>query len=211
MKLLTIQKSVQEEIVIEKSRFICSLQKVDSEEKAVAIIKEIKKHYWDATHNCHAYIIGEGMECQKSSDDGEPSGTAGIPMLEVLKKKGLHNVLAVVTRYFGGIKLGSGGLIRAYTKSVSEAVLAAGVAQKILMLDCCFTVTAGAAGKIISALYQQEFFVVVDVQYTDNVLITLRVREEEQARLEAFLQELLSSKVEILVCNSLYVERPFIG
>ena len=112
----TIQKDCRTEIVIEKSRFICTLKKVSSEVEAQEFIKSTKKEFWDATHNCSAYIINDMQ--QRSSDDGEPSGTAGVPMLEVLRKKNLTGVAAVVTRYFGGIKLGAGGLVRAYTNSV---------------------------------------------------------------------------------------------
>ena len=124
----TIQKDCRTEIVIEKSRFICTLKKVADEAEAQEFIKSTKKEFWDATHNCSAYIINEMQ--QRSSDDGEPSGTAGVPMLEVLRKKNLTGVAAVVTRYFGGIKLGAGGLVRAYTNSVVSAVEAAGLAQK---------------------------------------------------------------------------------
>ena len=110
MSLYTIVRDCQHEIVIEKSRFICTLKKAATEEEAQDFIKETKKEYWDATHNCSAYIIGESGAAQRSNDDGEPSGTAGLPMLEVLRKNNLHNVAAVVTRYFGGILLGAGGL-----------------------------------------------------------------------------------------------------
>ena len=117
--------------MIEKSRFICSLKKVHSEAEAQEFIKAVKKEFWDATHNCSAYIVDD--MAQRSSDDGEPSGTAGIPMLEVLRKNGLTETAAVVTRYFGGIKLGAGGLVRAYSGSVAGAVKEAGLAQKILL------------------------------------------------------------------------------
>ncbi|MGL5207238.1 MAG: YigZ family protein, partial [Acidaminococcaceae bacterium] len=128
VKLYTFVRDFQHEIVIDKSRFICTLKKVATEEEAQEFIKEIKKKYWDATHNCSAYIVGETGMAQRSSDDGEPSGTAGLPMLEVLRKNHLHNVAAVVTRYFGGIKLGAGGLVRAYTNSVATAIEGAGIA-----------------------------------------------------------------------------------
>ena len=116
--MFTIVKDFRQEIVIEKSRFICTLKKVHSEAEAQEFIKTIKKEFWDATHNCSAYIVDE--MAQRSSDDGEPSGTAGLPMLEVLRKNKLTNTAAVVTRYFGGIKLGAGGLVRAYSSSAAE-------------------------------------------------------------------------------------------
>ena len=106
-----------------KSRFIANLIPVGDEAEASAFIAEIKKKYWDAKHNCYAYLIGENNEVCRSSDDGEPSGTAGRPMLEMLKNEGVHNAAVVVTRYFGGVLLGTGGLIRAYTAAVREALL----------------------------------------------------------------------------------------
>lgn len=105
-----------------KSRFIANLIPVNDEAEASAFIAEIKKKYWDAKHNCYAYLIGENNELCRSSDDGEPSGTAGRPMLEMLKNEGVHNAAVVVTRYFGGVLLGTGGLIRAYTSAVKEAL-----------------------------------------------------------------------------------------
>ncbi|HIU64213.1 MAG TPA: YigZ family protein [Candidatus Avacidaminococcus intestinavium] len=132
MMFLTILRDWYKEIIIDKSRFICTLRKVSDEESAQAFIKEMKKEYWDATHNCSAYIVGEAAEYQRSSDDGEPSGTAGLPMLEVLRKNNLHNVAVVVTRYFGGIKLGAGGLIRAYAGCTAETVKEAGLAKRVL-------------------------------------------------------------------------------
>lgn len=128
--MFTIVKDFRHEIVIEKSRFICTLKKVQNETEAQEFIKNTKKEFWDATHNCSAYVVDE--LAQRSSDDGEPSGTAGIPMLEVLRKNHLVQTAAVVTRYFGGIKLGAGGLVRAYTNSVAEAVRASGIAEIIL-------------------------------------------------------------------------------
>ena len=128
---LTIAKDTRTEQIISKSRFICSLKKVKTEDEAQEFIKAVKKEFWDATHNCSAYVIDE--QHQRSSDDGEPSGTAGMPMLGVLRKQNLQQVAAVVTRYFGGIKLGAGGLVRAYAGSVSRAVEEAGLAQKVRM------------------------------------------------------------------------------
>ena len=113
----------EHELEIKKSRFICSIDRAESEAEARAFHERLKKKYWDANHNCLAYLIGERNEFQKANDDGEPSGTAGVPMLEVLKKRKLINTVAVVTRYFGGTKLGAGGLIRAYGQSVSNRLL----------------------------------------------------------------------------------------
>ena len=119
---ITIANEFRTEYIIEKSRFIATIAPVSTEEEAQAFIQRISKEFWDATHNCTAYAIGPRQEQQRSSDNGEPSGTAGKPMLEVLKKAAITNVAVVVTRYFGGIKLGAGGLIRAYSHSVTKAV-----------------------------------------------------------------------------------------
>ena len=118
------------EIVEKKSRFIAEIRPVESEEEATAFIAEVKKKYWDARHHCSAFTIGENNEVARCSDDGEPAQTAGRPMLDVLLGRELHNVCAVVTRYFGGILLGAGGLVRAYTKGAKIAVDAAGKSMK---------------------------------------------------------------------------------
>lgn len=123
MEFVTIQKEIQEEIVEKKSKFIAHLFPVESVEEAETIVKETKKKYYDARHNCMAYrILEENKIVEKSSDDGEPSGTAGAPMLTILQKNNLANVLIVVTRYFGGILLGTGGLVRAYSDSLLKAI-----------------------------------------------------------------------------------------
>ena len=119
---ITIANEFRTEYIIEKSRFIATIAPVSTEEEAQAFIQRMSKEFWDATHNCTAYAIGPRQEQQRSSDNGEPSGTAGKPMLEVLKKTAITSVAVVVTRYFGGIKLGAGGLIRAYSHSVAKAV-----------------------------------------------------------------------------------------
>ena len=125
----TIYQNGEHQIEIKKSKFICHLFRIENEEQAKEYIAKIKKEHYKANHNCSAYMLGENFEIQRSSDDGEPSGTAGVPMLEVLKKNQLQNTLAIVTRYLGGIKLGAGGLIRAYSTSVSEALKEIGIVQ----------------------------------------------------------------------------------
>ena len=129
----TVKEHGEHEIVIQKSRFIAHVARVETEEAAQTFIQDIKKEHWNASHNCSAYLIGENNQIQKANDDGEPGGTAGVPMLEVLKKRDLKDTVVVVTRYFGGIKLGAGGLIRAYGKSTSEGINAVGVVERKLM------------------------------------------------------------------------------
>ena len=122
VEFTTVAKEFRHEYVVEKSRFITTICPCSTEEEAQAFIGRINKEFWDARHNCTAFALGPKQEQQRSSDNGEPSGTAGKPMLEVLKKTGITNIAVVVTRYFGGIKLGAGGLIRAYSHSVAETL-----------------------------------------------------------------------------------------
>ena len=119
------------QIIEKKSRFIATVVPVETEEEALAFIESLRKKYWDATHNCYAYVVGERNEIQRCSDDGEPSGTAGRPMMDVLAGAGVHNAAVVVTRYFGGTLLGTGGLIRAYSLAVQEGLAAAEVITRI--------------------------------------------------------------------------------
>jgi uncharacterized YigZ family protein len=129
---LTVKGFGESEIIIQKSRFLTYINRVESEQQAQAFIEEIKAKHKSANHNCSAYLIGEHDSIQKANDDGEPSGTAGFPMLEVLKKQGLKDTVVVVTRYFGGIKLGGGGLIRAYGKATTEGLMAAQIVERRL-------------------------------------------------------------------------------
>lgn len=204
--MYTICKDYRQEIVIEKSRFICTLKKVHSEAEAQEFIKSMKKEFWDATHNCSAYIIDD--LAQRSSDDGEPSGTAGLPMLEVLRKNGLTETAVVVTRYFGGIKLGAGGLVRAYSGSVAGAVKACGRAQKILMSRFSFLYDVNSVGRILNVLYQQSLFEIADVQYDLRAKIILRMRDEQKAEAEAWLTEHLNQQIELELEDSEYAEVP---
>ena len=196
--MYTIRTDYRDETVIEKSRFICTLKKVSSETEAQDFIKAVKKEFWDATHNCSAYI----------SDDGEPSGTAGLPMLEVLRKNQLSGVAAVVTRYFGGIKLGAGGLVRAYTGSVSKAVQRCGLARKILMGTFALSADAADAGKLLNIIYQQQLFTVASVEYGQQARILLYMKQEQQDEAERWLTEALNTATKLEQVGSEYVEVP---
>ena len=204
--MFTIVKDFRQEIVIEKSRFICTLKKVHSEAEAQEFIKAIKKEFWDATHNCSAYIVDE--MAQRSSDDGEPSGTAGLPMLEVLRKNKLTNTAAVVTRYFGGIKLGAGGLVRAYTNSVAEAVKATGIAQKVLVSKFSFIYDLNEVGKILNILYQQQLFEIADVEYGLKAKVILKMKDSDKEAAEAWLTESLNKVVQLEREGSEFIEVP---
>lgn len=202
--MYTIWQDYRKEIVIEKSRFICTLKKVHNEAEAQEFIKNIKKEYWDATHNCSAYIIDDMS--QRSNDDGEPSGTAGIPMLEVLRKNQLIETVAVVTRYFGGIKLGAGGLVRAYSNSVAGAVKECGIAQKILMSRFSFLYDVNSVGRILNILYQQNAFQIADVEYGLRAKIILQMRNDEKQAAEIWLTENLNMPVVLSHESSEYTE-----
>ena len=204
--MFTIVKDFRQEIVIEKSRFICTLKKVNSEAEAQEFIKVIKKEFWDATHNCSAYLVDE--MAQRSSDDGEPSGTAVLPMLEVLRKNKLTNTAAVVTRYFGGIKLGAGGLVRAYTNSVAEAVRATGIAQKVLVSRFSFMYDLNDVGKILNILYQQQLFEIADVEYGLQAKVILKMKDSDKETAEAWLTESLNKVVQLEREGSEFIEVP---
>lgn len=204
--MFTIQKDYVKEIIIEKSRFICTLKKVDSEEEAQEFIKAMKKQYWDATHNCSAYIVD--ALAQRSSDDGEPSGTAGIPMLEVLKKNELVGTAAVVTRYFGGIKLGAGGLVRAYSGSVAGAIKECGLAERVLMTNYSFSYDIGRVGSVLNVLYQQSLFEILDVEYGIKAKIILRMKDEQKESAEKWLTENLFQEITLEKEGSEYAEVP---
>lgn len=194
--LITIKSAHETEIVINKSRFIASIHPAETEEEAKAFIQQKKKEHHDATHNCSSYVIGPTMLIQKANDDGEPSGTAGVPMLEVLKKQQLHNVVVVVTRYFGGIKLGAGGLIRAYGSAVSQVIKEVG---RIILLDAIpFEVTLDydQTGRFEHEL-QQTDYQLVDTAYTDKVTYTIHVIASEEEPFIDFLNEVNQGKYEL--------------
>ena len=202
----TIKNDGQFEIVIKKSRFICTLKRIDSEEEAKEIIQGIKKEHWKASHNCFAYVLHENQMIQRSSDDGEPSGTAGIPMLEVLKVKELYNVLAVVTRYFGGTELGAGGLIRAYSSSVAETLEHIGLVKAILQKEVIVTIDYSLHGKITHFLETNSEFTLKDTLFTENVTLIIMADEDKTLELEEKLINLLSNQCQISFGETNYVE-----
>lgn len=195
METLTIIKDCQTEFTIEKSRFICNLKKVQDEKEAQEFIKATKKQYWDATHNCSAYVISDAI--QRSSDDGEPSGTAGIPMLEILRKRELYGVAAVVSRYFGGVKLGVGGLVRAYTSSVVQAVAFVGVAKQVPIGNYTFQTGSSDAGKLLNILHTCPFFTVADVAYGERVTFMLQFPVDNLPHVRAWIMNHLQREVEL--------------
>lgn len=176
-----IAKATQFELVIKKSRFICSLHRATSEEEAQAFIKQVQDDNRKATHNCFAYLIGDNDQVQRESDNGEPSGTAGVPILESLQLAKLHNVVAVVTRYFGGIKLGAGGLIRAYSNVTTEAIHQAGIIQRLKQLKLEVTVSYRQHDAFLYYLKEQEITVAGE-EYGVNVVTSIFINEEDSAK-----------------------------
>lgn len=208
MNYYTIVRPWKNETRVEKSRFICNLQKVTSEAEAQEYIKEMKKQYWDATHNCSAYVVGKDLAVQRSNDDGEPSGTAGMPMLEVLRKNGIYNVVAVVTRYFGGIKLGTGGLARAYAGSVVTALEGAGLAKVVVMGSYSFWWEINAVGKVLNLIYQQKLFSLGVVEYDTRAKVNLVLEAADKKKVEDWLTENLSRVIELKEEATYGEERP---
>ncbi|MBH9966615.1 YigZ family protein [[Bacillus] enclensis] len=201
----TVKGYGENEINIERSRFIAYINRVETEEEAKAFIDEIKKKHWDANHNCSAYMIGENDLIQKANDDGEPSGTAGVPMLEVLKKRGLKDTVVVVTRYFGGIKLGAGGLIRAYGKSVSEGLKATGIVERKLMrimkTKIDYTWLGKVENEVRSSRYQLK-----DIHYLDSVEVEVYVEEAAKDPFIDWMTELTNGQGEITEGELEYLE-----
>ncbi|WP_028560455.1 YigZ family protein [Paenibacillus pinihumi] len=191
------------EIVIRKSRFIGHARPVASEDEAIAFIEEIKKQHWNATHNCSAYMIGERDEIQKQSDDGEPSGTAGKPILEVIKNQQLKNVAIVVTRYFGGIMLGAGGLIRAYTDGAVVGIEAAQPIVKVLHREVVVEVDYTWYGKLENEFHQRSLRL-GGTEFTDKVTITCLPEEPEADRFTAWLTDFTQGQAVIVQGETKY-------
>ncbi|MCI3922792.1 YigZ family protein [Paenibacillus sp. TRM 82003] len=201
----TVRGYGEAEIVIKRSQFIGHAKPVETEEEAVAFIEEIKARHKQATHNCSAYMVGERDQHQKASDDGEPSGTAGKPILEVIKHQQLKNVAVVVTRYFGGIMLGAGGLVRAYTDGAVEGLAAAGVVYKVLHTPIKITMDYPWWGKVENEL-RQRGVLFGDVEYTDQVTVRCLPNDAESARFIEWMTDLTAGQTEIRVLQSEYLD-----
>lgn len=185
---LYVYKGGQGEITEKKSRFIATVRPVESEDEAVSFINETKKKYWDARHNCSAFVIGKRQELTRCSDDGEPAGTAGRPMLDVLLKENIHNVAVVVTRYFGGVLLGTGGLVRAYQQATKAVLSASEIIEKkdgaVLFIRTDYT----GIGRL-QYLFAQEKITVMDTAYEADVLVKAVIPENDKKRIEKTIIE----------------------
>ena len=203
----TVYRGGEGEIVEKKSRFIATVRPVHSEEEVLAFIEEVKKKYWDARHNCSAFVIGTKAELTRCSDDGEPSGTAGRPMLEVLLGEGVRNVAVVVTRYFGGVLLGTGGLVRAYSSAVKEGIAASKIGTMRYGVRLKICTDYNGIGKIQYVL-RQNGLEAEDTVYTDQVELTVLLAAECVPGLKKEITEATAAKAGIEEVEKLYFVAP---
>ena len=202
---IMLSKGAQAELVEKKSRFIATIRPVSSEEEAAAFIEEMKKKYYDARHNCSAFVIGSKGELTRSSDDGEPSGTAGRPMLEVLTGSGIRNIAVVVTRYFGGVLLGTGGLVRAYSGAVKMALEQCETITRRYGVQMLIKTDYNGVGKIQYLLGSKDV-VIQDSVYAADVQMTVLVPIEEYDRLCKELVEATNGRVGLEEVEKLYYD-----
>ncbi|HBG4972237.1 TPA: YigZ family protein [Clostridioides difficile] len=200
----TLHEFGTDEITIEKSVFIGYAKPIKSEEEALEFINEIKKKHKDATHNVWAYTVGKNMNIQRYSDDGEPQGTAGIPTLEVIKKEDLRDVAVVVTRYFGGTKLGTGGLVRAYTKGAKLGLEAGKIIYKVMYQEVKVKIDYTQLGKVQNELMNLGYFI-KDTVYEDNVEIVVYSRLEDVEKLSEKMIDITSGTGKIILGEEFYL------
>ncbi|WP_308511360.1 YigZ family protein [uncultured Veillonella sp.] len=206
VEFTSVSKEFRHEYIVDKSRFITTISPCTTEEEAQAFIGRINKEFWDATHNCTAYALGPKQEQQRSSDNGEPSGTAGKPMLEVLKKTGITNVAVVVTRYFGGIKLGAGGLIRAYSHSVAETL---GLAPKELhttRTQLQVTIDYSLYGAVERFLQDKKLH--YEANFGEHVTVTILVPPTDVEGIQKELQDMSHGAATCTILDSIEVVLP---
>jgi uncharacterized YigZ family protein len=192
-KYRTLHEYGSDEVIINKSRFIGYAKPISDEKEALSFIEEIRTKHRDATHNVYAYVVGENNNIQRYSDDGEPSGTAGIPVLEVLKKEDLRNVVVVVTRYFGGIKLGAGGLVRAYIKGAKIALDAGKIVDKVLYRKIKIRIDYTLYGKVENELLGMGY-IIDEVTYDDAVNLFILCESDKANDLKNIIIDITSAR-----------------
>jgi len=195
------------DVYIKKSQFIAYVERVETEDEAIAFIEKIKKKHHDATHNCSAYTVGPKHQIQKANDDGEPSGTAGIPILEVLLKRNLEDTVVVITRYFGGIKLGSGGLIRAYGQSTTRGIDATGVVYREKNDIIGVTIDYTWLGKIENEV-RQSTYTIKEIDYTNDVTMYIYVPLEKKESFTEWMTEMTNGQATIATVDTIFREIP---
>lgn len=201
----TVKNYGENELIIQKSKFLTYVKRVETEQEAIEFIQDIKKQHHTASHNCSAYLIGEHDNIQKANDDGEPSGTAGFPMLEVLKKQGLKDTVVVVTRYFGGIKLGGGGLIRAYGRATTEGIASTGTVLRKLHQLIKVTIDYTWLGKVENEV-RQSAYPLKEIDYKDGVDIYIFVPNAEIEQFTTWMTELTNGQANISSFSSDFLE-----
>ena len=202
---ITVKGYGESEIILSKSRFITYVNRAETEREALDFIDKIKKKHASATHNCSCYMIGEHDNIQKANDDGEPSGTAGVPMLEVLKKQGLKVTVVVVTRYFGGIKLGGGGLIRAYGKATTEGITAAQVVERKMDYIMKVSIDYNWLGKVENEIRDSDY-TLRDISYAEGVDLFVFVLKDEEAQFTSWVTELTNGQANISRIDEQFIE-----
>ncbi|NLL71417.1 MAG: YigZ family protein [Epulopiscium sp.] len=202
-KYKTILQQAEAEIMEKKSRFIATVAPVKTETEAQDFIEALRKKYWDATHNVFAYQIGEKNEIQRCSDDGEPSGTAGLPVLDMIRGEDLKNVVVVVTRYFGGTLLGTGGLVRAYGRSAKEGLLAAQIITKVLYQRFEVSIDYSLMGKVQYEILQNGY-VIQDTLYTDEVTFVVLVEYPQKDVFTKQIINLTANQVQCIPTDQVY-------
>ena len=191
-----VHKDGSAQITEKKSRFIGDVYNIENEEDALYYINETKKKYWDARHHCYAYIIGNNNEIKRFSDDGEPSGTAGKPILDVLDKSGIANCLIIVTRYFGGTLLGTGGLIRAYSEAAKSGIEASGIMEVKKGIQAQIDADYNSFGKI-QYMCMERNIIITDTEYGENVHINMIIEESEYAHFQKAVADAFAGRLEI--------------
>ena len=204
-KFITIKENSYDEFVEKKSTFITHLVRVTSEEEAREFIQKMKKKHYDATHVCSCYVVGDNNEITRANDDGEPSGTAGAPMLDVLVKNEIKNVCATVIRYFGGIKLGTGGLVRAYGGGVINALKNATLVERKDALEIRLELDYSLNGKIEYEI-EKTNFIVNNLEYTDKIIYTIYVMEEDYDSFQSWIANLTNGQFKILSTHEKQLE-----
>jgi uncharacterized YigZ family protein len=203
---LTVARDAEASVEVKRSRFLCTVRRVDDEAGARALVDRLRRAHWDARHHCSAFVLGPPpTQVERSSDDGEPAGTAGAPMLEVLRGHGVSDVAAVVTRWFGGTLLGTGGLARAYADAVRAGLAEAGTLRRRLVEEHLLTLDHTDAGRVESEL-RTRGIAVLDTAYGARVALTLGIPPAEEPRLAALLAELTSGTAETTVAGERWVD-----
>ena len=199
----TVKSQAEAEIVEKRSRFIATVKPVQTEEEALEFLNMLKQKYWNATHNVYAYIIEENS-IMRYSDDGEPGGTAGLPVLDMLKKSGLTNLIVVVTRYFGGVLLGTGGLVHAYSKSAKAGVDAAGILDMVLCREIKIECEYTNLGKLQNELSKWEDVIKEEPEYTDKVIMPVYVPVSKAENFSSAIVDKMNAQVKVEKGEELY-------